>query len=283
MEKEELFSKPVYRNMMAWIESESTIRSLILVGSLAKDGYIDQWSDFDVSAFCTDTGPFNDLEKWTSKLGRLIACERNQNEGGTTNLLVFDDGTEVDITFEPLKILEEMVNSGTIDPMYDQGYRVLGDKDGLAGQLVPPTGTGELVVKPERAEFFRIVNMFWYEAYKVGKALHRHDMWHSKYCNWDTKECLIRMIEWHESAQKGWLLSRSYYAKKMKNWVSAEIMKETREVFSGMDVTDSWRDLSASMRRFHRLSSATARMGGFKYTDDSARAAMKIISSMQSR
>jgi len=57
-----------------------------------------------------------------------------------------------------------MVETGTLDGLYERGYRVLLDKDGLAGGLPTPSKALPKHSLPARAEFTRTVTEFWFEA-----------------------------------------------------------------------------------------------------------------------
>ena len=87
-----------------------------------------------------------------------------------------------------------------LDPLYERGYEVLLDKQGVTQQLPPATEYLILAV-PSEDEFAFTVEEFWFEATHMPRYLSRGDLWVVKFRDWTMKCDLLRILEWRAIAQ----------------------------------------------------------------------------------
>ena len=83
--------------------------------------------------------------------GRTMRLMRT-DEGHPTWLVIFEGSRKVDFSLLPLANLRDTIDAGPLPELYDRGYRVLLDKDGLAARL-PLT---RRVRKPRRPPEMRV-------------------------------------------------------------------------------------------------------------------------------
>lgn len=258
--------------IIQWANNESGIRTVILSGSQA-NGTADELSDYDISVFCESLDTYSENDLWLSKIGKVWVCvpEKVFCEGQTfpSRLVIFEGGTKVDFSFYPKNILEKL---------FFDSYQVLIDKDGMAQNLYKPL----IPKKPSEEEFQSVQKEFWFEAYHVAKYLKREDLWLVKFRAGAVNEFLLKMIEWHAQAQRGWNFNPPHHGKSMQSWVDADTWKEVLKIFPHFDKEDSWRSLKYTIVLFRRLAIATAKDCNFQYLNDVDEHISKFIGSLRS-
>ncbi|WP_433658489.1 aminoglycoside 6-adenylyltransferase [Nocardia sp. CA-128927] len=118
------------------------------------------------------------------------------------HLVFFEGGVKVDFQVVPVELLAEMVEDG-LDELHERGYQVLFDRDGAAAGLPAASGSAPSVELPDQQEFTELCSEFWFEIAHLPRYLARGDMWVVKSRDWETKELLRTMIEWHASVRYG--------------------------------------------------------------------------------
>ena len=169
----------------------------------------------------------------------------------------------VDFSLTDRRQIDRRIADGKLDHLYERGYRVLLDKDGLTAGLPRPTGASPRKASPTAAEFEATVTEFWFEAAHMPTYLTRADLWVVKFRDWTMKELLLRMLEWHAVLTRGPETDVWYIGTKMKRWVDEATWEELEGVFGRFDAPDSVRALEASMRLFRRLTHGVAERLGF--------------------
>jgi aminoglycoside 6-adenylyltransferase len=129
--------------IIKWGDSEEEIRAMVLTGSRAGQGPIDELSDYDIALFARDSRTYLVDGRWMSSIGDVWICVHDEGKYGNevypTRLVIFRDGIKVDFSFLPVGALEEIAAQGRLPESYDLGYQVLIDKTGLCDRLSPPS------------------------------------------------------------------------------------------------------------------------------------------------
>lgn len=258
----------ILSQVIEWAKREEPIRALILIGSRARNNSTDELADFDISVFTETDDPYIQSDQWLSRIGKvwLYIPEKfdRKDEIIPTRLVIFEDGVKVDFAFFGTHVLDELINSDELNT----GYRVLLDKDGITERLKPPSFGKLKHNKPTEKEFVSLINEFWFEAYYVAKYLKRDELWLVKFTDWNTKEFLLKMIEWHEQSKYNWDYETYYMGKGMKSWVSPVTWESLHQAFAHFDSGDGWSSLLATMNLFRRLAKETAEMLEFLYPQE---------------
>src|SRR5690606_13221211 len=126
---------------------------------------------------------------------------------------------KVDFTIADRRRIESMLELGSLDDLYERGYLVLLDKDGLTTTLPASNGASPQLCFPSEAEFTATVTEFWFEAAHMPTYLTREDFWVVKLRDGTMKEMLLRMLEWHALYSRGVDTDVWYRGTKMKRWV----------------------------------------------------------------
>ena len=162
-----------------WANGRSDIVSLIMTGSRARpDGVVDAHSDYDLEIFTTDPERYTSSSDWMTEIGDVwVFLATESSRGCPTRLVIFEDSRKVDFSILSFGALAEAVQAKQLDELYEQGYRVLIDKDGLTARLPPPSYSPPARRPPTETEFRATVEEFWFEAWHIPKYLQRGNLW----------------------------------------------------------------------------------------------------------
>lgn len=258
-----------------------------MTGSRARgDGSVDEVSDYDIEVFTTDRSRLEDSGTWIEELTPVWVClptTRSDDERYAMRLVVFEGGTKVDFALAPVAVLEDLVESRRPNDVYQRGYRVLLDKDGLAAALPAATGLGPRRPAPSQDEFRAAVEEFWFEASHIPKLLGRGELWVLKLRDWTMKQRLLQMIEWHAAATAGDDHDTWHIGTRMATWAGPEIWTRLHGVFGHFDAEDSGRALVATAALYRELGEATAQNLGYDYPGKVADAITGYIDASVSR
>lgn len=255
------------QRLLAWAGADDNIRALIQTGSSSRAaGQADRFSDRDIEIIAHDTSPLLANDGWIHAIGNVMVAEYLANgDDPHTRLVFYEGGRKIDFTIADRARLEAMIDASRLDGLYERGYRVLLDKDGLAARLPAPTGAAPRRLPPTAAEFAETVSVFWFEAAHMPTYLTRGDLWVVKFRDWTMKELLLRMLEWNALATRGPETDTWYIGTKMRRWTDDETWREANDVFARFDRADAWRGLMATMTLFTRLTRETAAAFGLEY------------------
>ena len=226
-------------------------------------------SDLDIEIFAQTPNTYADSDSWMSEVGDVwLYLPLETDDGYPTRLVIFAGGAKVDFTLYPMEVLNERTRTRILPELYERGYQVLLDKDGLASQLPRPSSTPPSMKPPSEHEFTALVEEFWFEAYHVAKYLRRQDLWAAKFRDWGVKELLLKMIEWYEKALHGWDYDTWHLGVRMQEWVAPQVWQDLTEAFAHFDAPDSWRALEATMNLFRRLAKEASGRLGYRYPQE---------------
>ena len=262
--------------IVAWADRQPDIRALIMTGSRAReDGSADELTDYDLEVFTTAQATYESDSGWIGELGKVWVCLQlpvREEDGYLMRLVVFEGGLKVDFGIAPVEVLADTVAGRQLNDLYERGYRVLLDKDGLAAQLVDPAYEGPLRLPPAEEEFWAAVEEFWFEAFHIPRLLQRNDLWVVKLRDWTMKQRLLEMIEWHATATKGAQHDVWHIGKRMAEWTEPEVWRRLHSTFGHFDGADSLGALHATVELYRDLATETAAAFGFVYPDELDRA-----------
>jgi aminoglycoside 6-adenylyltransferase len=189
-----VLSVPVLQgSIVRWAEDEPNVIALIRTGSRARDGQGDEFSDLDLEVIAADPRRLQRKDDWFRAFGGVWVVLRFDELRFPTRLVVYDGGSKVDYTLAGVERLTEMYQG--LDSLYERGYEVLLDREGVTERLPRATGAFPILAAPSEAEFTFIVEEFWFEATHMPRYLSRGDLWVVKFRDWTMKRDLLRMLE----------------------------------------------------------------------------------------
>lgn len=240
-----------------WATAEPPIERLLLVGSRTRAEPPDDLADFDVQIYSRTTELYTCDDTWLRKIALPWVCVHDEYAEGDvkvpTRLAIFDGGVKVDFAFYPAGVTSAGVRAGL-------PHRTLLEKRAAARletPLAPAQVSGEV---PTEAEFRRLVDEFWFEAYHVAKYLVRNELWLAKSRDWGTKQLLLRMIDWHERTSRGNGCDIQFEGH--RDAFSQDTWQSLYGTFSGFSRDETWRATVATIRLFQRLAADVGHHAG---------------------
>ena len=261
--------------LTSWANTRPDIRAVIRTSSRANPhAAIDAFSDCDVILVVTELSAFVPQDDWLNELGDPLTIFRDQTRSmygvdKCNRLVLYMEGVKVDFTLWPTPILKAVLEQETFLEDLDVGYRVLLDKDGLAGNLREPTFRAHIPERPDQAEFTGLVEEFWWESTYVAKHLWRDDLLPAKYnLDYMMKHYMLRkMIEWHIEIEHDWSLKPGAYGKGLKKLLDSNTWSALESTYAGASLEDNWDAFFRTADLFRETAIAVADALGYSYPE----------------
>jgi aminoglycoside 6-adenylyltransferase len=257
----------IYAQFDEWARNNELIRAAVLTSSRTKpDIEIDFLSDYDVELYVSDIAPFQRDDEWLSVFGEIMVRwplrpRPTLEEGWITRLVLFKDYLRIDF---------QITDQVYIQPdAYQDGCRVLIDKDDLTAELNPPTFTRYHISKPSQEEYDDRVNAFWWDATYVPKYLWRDELPFVAYnLGCDIRDKFLRtVIEWYIGMENGWAVDTGLHGRWFKRYLSPELWAEYETTFARADIEEQWKAFFNAVSLFRKLAKAVANGLGYAYPD----------------
>lgn len=261
----------MFKELSDFAKSNKNIRAILLTSSRANlNAYKDVFTDFDIELFVNDLQPFITTDKWLDLFGKMVIClplKPVENEGWITRLVLFEDGTKIDFQISTTKTLMELSNKRKLPPEYDNGYKVLLDKDNLTKKMTSPSYTAFVTQKPSEEEFYELMNDFWWDTTYVAKSLWRDELFFVKFMldNVIRFNYLQKVIEWYIGVQNDWNVNPNKCGRCFKRFLDKETWEELESTYVGADIEDNWNALFRTADLFSRLSVYISNQLSYKY------------------
>ncbi len=256
--------------IIKWANGKENISALVLTGSLASHGLVDNLSDYDIAVY-GKSFDFIKTDKWLEEIEDHLVCVHDKfrfyDFEIPTRLTIFDPYFKVDFSFHSRELLNKIIDSDTLPDEYNIGYKVLLDKHGLAAKLAKPTFRGFIIKKPDEHEFKKNVDEFWFEVYHIVKYLSRGDLWTAMIRDRSAKEFLLQMLQWHKAAHENWNISLKNFGKEMKTWLDKSLWNELSQCFAKFNTEDSWKALENTIMLYQKLARETAAYLQYTYNE----------------
>lgn len=257
----------IYSLFDKWAKNNDLIRAAVLTSSRAKPGVkIDFLSDYDIELYVSDIVPFQRDDKWLSVFGEIMVCwplrpRPTLEEGWITRLVLFKDYLRIDF---------QITDQVYIQPdAYQDGYRVLIDKDNLTAELNPPTFAPFNIKKPSEDEYDDRINAFWWDATYVPKYLWRDELPFAAFmlgCGLRDKY-LRTIIEWYIGMENDWVVDTGLHGKWFKRYLSPELWADYESTFAGADIEENWTAFFNAVSLFRKLAKVVGEGLGYTYPE----------------
>ncbi|MCL2512923.1 MAG: aminoglycoside 6-adenylyltransferase, partial [Oscillospiraceae bacterium] len=157
-------------------KSDERIRAALLEGSRANPAVPkDQYQDYDICYYVTDIKPFYDNPAWVeARFGKPLIMQMPEamrwpdGGGHFTYMMIYPDGSRIDLTFQPKKYVDE-----------GEPVIALLDKDngnGLLPALPPPSDDVYHIKPPPPLFYYSCCNNFWWCLNNVAKGIARDEL-----------------------------------------------------------------------------------------------------------
>jgi len=241
------------------------VRAAVLTSSrVDPEGVIDFLSDYDIEMYVADLRSFQQDDDWLRAFGPVMVrwplkpCS-TVDENWITRLVLFKDGVRIDFQITDKTKIES--------DAYNNGYRVLIDKDNLTTGLCKPTFSEYIIQKPSRQEYETLVHEFWWDATYVPKYLWRDELPFAKYMldKVILYSYLQRVVEWYVGTQNDWSINTGTHGKRFKQYLDNEIWAHLESTYVGADIEDNWRAFLKTTELFRKLATVVGRNIGCEY------------------
>jgi aminoglycoside 6-adenylyltransferase len=267
MELDNMLQKnKVIKNLTNWAMENNQVRAMILTSSRANPHCrTDSFSDYDIELYVTNIRQFKN-DKWLNNFGDVtIRWPRKPmatfDKEWITRLVLFDNEVRIDFQITSKKSINQSA--------YDDGYKVLVDKDKLTINLIESTFRRYQVKKPTKEEFDDLVNAFFWNATYVAKNLRRDELYYAKFMldNILRFDDLQKMIEWNIAMQHDWSISTGKCGRLFKHYLSSKVWIELEATFSDAGIENNWRAFFKMIELFRALAQEVANNLGYEYPD----------------
>lgn len=286
--KEKTMNLEELEHVIAWAKADDNIRAVILEGSCATQYHEDALSDYDLNIYTHHPEQYLNDAQWIYDLGDVILYKKTQfafyDDVIPMRLVLFRQRRRIDFSFWSPTVLADLTHGRKIYESYQNGYRVLVDKDQQAVSLPVPDGTGFVVAPPDRAQFMQTLYDVWFEAYAAARQLARGDVWYAKLIeNRSFKDGLFMMALWHHQSTRAWLPDPTLHlwGKRFEHWASEDLRAAIAEGFSPYDVEATWRSVLNMVELFNRLARDTAAQLHIPYPEEAEAGTLAYLQTIQ--
>ncbi len=258
---------PVLARILAIARADPRVRAVVLSGSRADpEAPADRWRDHDLVFVVRDVAPYRDDPTWIDAFGERTILQRPdamvdappRTDGGDTWLMLFEDGSRIDLTLLPVAAM------GTY--RHDGPAQVLLDLDGRVPPP-PPTDAPHFVPEPSsEAAFADACNEFWWVAPYVAKGLARGETTYAHHhLDVVLRGQLLAMLGWHVAATSGFRRGPGKHGRYLRRALAPELWTRLEATYAGADPEATWTALEVMCDLFRDVAIGVAERFGFDY------------------
>jgi aminoglycoside 6-adenylyltransferase len=268
--------------LVAWGESEPSVRGLLLLGSRARaSAPADEWSDTDLLVLTTDAERWLEDAAWVTTIGRPVVTfvEQTALAGLRERRVLLDDASDLDLVMVPVARINDVLDHAGALPTLARGYRVLLDKDRLLAELaarvagVEPTAVHHAAPwPPPPDEVANLIGDFWYHAVWTTKKLRRGELATAVGClNGHMSRILLRFVEWQAKARSGGAVDTWFDGRFLERWAVPETIERLGTTLARYDRRDAVARLIGAVELFGVIGREVAAAASVPYPDDAER------------
>ena len=233
----------------------------------------DRYRDFDVMYVVRETASMVEHPQWLEVFGRVILKQEQDDPFGYGErfglrgnydqsyswLLLFEDGTRIDVGIETLQTFEKGTNRNKL-------FLPLLDKTGCLPCLPPPTDEDFYIQPPTASRYRGCCNEFFWCLCDVAKGIARDELpFAMTTYNTLVRNMLEKMLEWYVGTDLGCSLSCGKLNKYFKRYLPPELYDEYVHTYTDGSYEHFWAAIDAACRLFRKTAMLTAAHFGFTY------------------
>lgn len=246
--------------ILSTARQDDRIRAVFLNGSRANpNAPRDLFQDYDVAYFVRDLESFlaesiQSGPEWLSRFGEELIFqfpdlndEAPPIEGACAPaprkrlhfgiLMQFTDGSRIDLSLNDKDLLSEYLREDSLT------VKLL-DKDGLTGELPPPTDEDYWVKRPTAGQYAACVNEFYWVSNYVAKGLWRRELTYAhETLDHYVREMLLTVLSWRVGVDTGFSLSVGKCGKYLEKHLPPEDFARLKRTYAGGEYGDIWNAL----------------------------------------
>lgn len=247
--------------------ADERVRAVMLNGSRANpNAPHDIFQDYDIVFFVTELSSYLREPGWIDRFGERMILQLPDDMGdppasdwgGYTYLIQFMDGNRIDLgLFPAAKLAQREKDSQTI---------VLLDKDGLLGDVPPPSDQDTLPKPPTAKQFVDCCNEFWWVSPYVAKGLWREELPYAKIMLDEVvRRELMKMLNWLIGVRYRYSSNPGKLGRYYQKVLIPEEWELWLRTYSDAGYEQTWQSLFAMTYLFRMTALQVAKYFGFDY------------------
>ncbi|WP_171051650.1 aminoglycoside 6-adenylyltransferase [Alteribacter natronophilus] len=262
--------KRTYETMIDLILSvarkDDRIRAVVMNGSRVNPKVVpDRFADYDVIYYVTGLPSFTADHSWVDVFGERLIMQMPEDKvlpppdrnGRFPYLMQFADGNRIDLT---LATADAVPAPGETDSL----SAVLLDKDGLIGELPPPSDADYRVKKPSAKEFADVENEFWWVSLYTAKGLGRGETLYAKgTLEGPVRTAFMRMLRWYAGLRTDWTANTGSFDKWLPHFIEEELYERVLRTYPDAEPDHIWSALLTMADLFRDVAGSVGRELGY--------------------
>lgn len=250
--------------------NDERIRAVMMNGSRANPMAPRDWfQDYDIVYFVESVQDFVDEQSWISYFGDILIMQtpdrmdqpHAERFDKFAFLMLFTDGNRIDLTFFQADQLGQWE--------HDSETVILLDKDGLFGQLPPPSNRDYLPVPPSAEQFYNCCNEFWWVSTYVAKGLWRRQLPYAmRMYEGPVREMLMRMLSWDIGVRTEFKVETGKEGKYFERYLEPHVWDAFVQTFAGGEYERIWQALFGMGALFRDAAMTVSGHFGYFYPMD---------------
>ena len=222
----------------------------------------DEFQDYDVVYVVDDLDTLTSNLAWLDQFGKRIIEQEVTLGHRRLYLMLFEDGTRIDLTLCPKEYIQEWVDS-------EAGFRVLKDENGLF-EAYQPNVKRYWTAPPSEEEFAASCNEFWWVSAYVVKGIRRNQLLYATdHFYGICQQELLKILAWQVASEKGIVdIGKNY--KYLFQYLQAEQEKEFSALLDLSSLEKVGQSLFATMKLFDGEAQELSQKMGFTYDKEVA-------------
>lgn len=229
----------------------------------------DEFQDYDITYVVTDMESFTKDDNWLNYFGKRIIMQKpelmslfpHDLRNWFSYLMLFEDGTRIDLTLVHLNELDSYLSS-------DKLLVILLDKDKRIKNYPTPTDIDYHVKKPNIKEYDDCCNEFWWVSTYVVKGLCRKEILYAiDHLNEIVRRELLRMISWKVGIKTEFSLSVGKNYKYLNKYIDINLWNKLLSTYRLDTYEFVWKALFTCQELFREVSKEVSEILGFIYPE----------------
>lgn len=264
-----------YKEMMnrvrLWGEQEDDIRSIFVVGSMARsDKPADEWSDLDLAIVSSDVDKWLHSEEWISQFGNPQVSFLEESPVGSLmeRRVMFAGGSIVDFNFLKLEMAKPFLRSDAVREVIARGVKVLLDKDQLTEVFHYSTSETKRIDDLKFSEFKNDVNDFWFHTVFIAKKLRRGELLVAKSCcDGYLKRLLLKNVKLQSKMNKSTNQQNWHDVRFFEDWADKDVLQDFDKIYGTYDEESVWKALFQTMELYRKVAQKVANELNYTYPE----------------
>jgi len=222
----------------------------------------DEFQDYDVVYVVDDLDNLTSDLSWLDLFGKRLIEQHVLLDQRHLYLMLFEDGTRIDLTLCPKEHIKEWVES-------EADFTVLEDTKGLFAPY-SPNPQRYWISPATEMDFEKVCNEFWWVSAYVVKGICRNQLiYATDHLYGICQQELLKVMAWQVASDRGKVnIGKNY--KYLFNYLPAEKKKEFSNLLDFSSKEKITQSLFATMQLFHREAQRLAQKLGFDYDKEVA-------------